>query len=222
MSIGYSLLFLFACVWVAAFLYLATRSFKVLGVTLLLGAIQLLLASGGFFEDTSRVPPRAFVLLVPAMAIIVSVLVLKKGREMMRGASMPALVLLHVCRIPVELVLHGAWQEALVPQAMTYEGRNFDIVSGCTAILIWLYLRRSAHPSKALLVGWNLLCLGLLFNIVIMAVLSLPGPLQVLNPEVPNRLVLLAPYVLLPAIVVPAVLFAHLCALLKLLGSRHS
>ncbi|MEO8069154.1 MAG: hypothetical protein ABI599_15760 [Flavobacteriales bacterium] len=222
MPIAYTLLFLFACVWAAAFLYLATRSWKVLGATLLLGAIQALLAFSGFYEDTATVPPRAMLLLAPAMGIVAVVAILNNGRRLMREASMSALVLLHVCRIPVEVTLHGAWQQGLVPQAMTYEGNNFDILSGISAILIWLYLRRSAQPSKTLLVGWNLLCLGLLFNIVITAVLSIPGPLQMLNQETPNRLVLLLPYVLLPAIVVPAVLFAHMCALLKLLGGRHS
>ncbi|MBK7553261.1 MAG: hypothetical protein IPI55_01305 [Flavobacteriales bacterium] len=211
-------LFLFAVVWAIALLFFATRSFKVLGVAVALAVAQLLLANTGFYDDTSTAPPRALLLLAPSLLLIVVAWAPKGGRRLMRAASMPALVLVHVCRIPVELVLHEAWLHDLVPEAMTYTGSNLDIVSGLSAILVWLYLRNVAHPSKVVLVIWNLLCLGLLFNIVITAVLSLPGPMQVMNHDLPNRLVLTSPYVLLPAVVVPIVLFAHLCALLKLRG----
>jgi hypothetical protein len=199
-------------------LFFATRSFKVLGVAVVLGVAQLLLANTGFYDDTSTTPPRAVLLLAPSLLLIAAVWATASGRQLMRAASLPALVLVHVCRVPVELVLHEAWLHDLVPQAMTYTGSNLDIVSGVSAVLVWLYLRNAPHPSKAVLVLWNLLCLGLLFNIVITAVLSLPGPMQVLNHDLPNRLVLASPYVLLPAVVVPIVLFAHLCALLKLRG----
>ncbi|MBK6777672.1 MAG: hypothetical protein IPG74_18150 [Flavobacteriales bacterium] len=141
-------LFLFAVVWAMALLFFATRSFKVLGVAVALAVAQLLLANTGFYDDTSTAPPRALLLLAPSLLLIVVAWAPKGGRRLMRAASMPALVLVHVCRIPVELVLHEAWLHDLVPEAMTYTGSNLDIVSGLSAILVWLYLRNVPTRAK--------------------------------------------------------------------------
>jgi hypothetical protein len=62
---------------------------------------------------------------------------------------------------------------------------------------------------------FNLIGLGLLINIVTIAVLSLPTPMQRFGFDRPNIAVLYFPYVLLPTVIVPIVLFAHLAALYK-------
>lgn len=133
----------------------------------------------------------------------------------MRSLDLRALTWLHTCRIVVGLMLYAGWQQGQLPKAMTFEGRNFDILSRLTAPLLWAYLRFPARPRPWVMNLWNLLCPGLLANIVVTAVLSLPGPMQVLNHATPNRLVLTSPSVLLHAPMVPLVLFAHLCVLLR-------
>jgi hypothetical protein len=60
---------------------------------------------------------------------------------------------------------------------------------------------------------WNLICLALLANIVIRAVLSLPTDFQQFGFEQPNVAVLQFPYVWLPGLIVPLVLLAHLAAI---------
>jgi hypothetical protein len=71
-----------------------------------------------------------------------------------------------------------------------------------------------------LLIAWNLLCLGLLINIVTLAVLSAPFPFQQLAFDQPNIAVLFFPFIWLPAFVVPAVLFAHLVCLRQLFRNK--
>ena len=96
---------------------------------------------------------------------------------------------------------------------MTFEGRNFDILSGITApIVAWLAFRNQ-KTNRILLIIWNIFALILLFNIVITAFLSVPSPIQQLAFEQPNRAVLYFPFVWLPAAVVPIVLFSHLASL---------
>jgi hypothetical protein len=64
---------------------------------------------------------------------------------------------------------------------------------------------------------WNFLCIGLLFTIVTLAVLSAPFPFQQLAFDQPNMAVFYYPFVWLPAYIVPVVLLAHLAVIRQLL-----
>jgi hypothetical protein len=104
---------------------------------------------------------------------------------------------------------------------MTFEGRNPDILSGLTAPLIYWLAFRGGKTNRPLLIIWNLIALGFLINIVTHAFLSFPFPLQQLAFDQPNRAVLYFPFVWLPTIVVPIVLFCHLSSLWQLFsGSK--
>lgn len=208
-------LFLFSAAWALFFLWRSGAGLRAVAVCAMLGAAHLLLQWNGFYARTDTMPPRAVLLLAPSVLIVLAVLARPAGRKWMHSLDLGALTLLHTCRVGVEWMLHHAWLDGQVPRTMTFEGTNFDIVSGLSAPLVWAYLRYSKSPHRWVLPAWNLLCLALLANIVVTAVLSLPGPMQVMNHAMPNRLVLTGPYVLLPAVVVPVVLFAHLCVLLR-------
>ena len=70
--------------------------------------------------------------------------------------------------------------------------------------------------KKGLLI-WNFICLGLLINILIIAVLSAQTPIQQLAFDQPNIGVTYFPFVWLPAVIVPIVLYAHLVSIRILL-----
>jgi hypothetical protein len=94
---------------------------------------------------------------------------------------------------------------------MTFEGRNFDVLVGVTALPVAVLVARTAHRRLATV--WHLASLGLLLNIVITAVLSTPGPLQVFTAEPANRIIGDFPYVWLPAFLVPVALVSHIIGL---------
>jgi len=175
------------------------------------------LAMGGFYEQFQYVPPRFAVFGVfPAILPIVFYFIIFR-RSFIERMSLPVLTLLHVVRILVELVLLWLFQFGLVPQIMTFEGRNLDILSGITAPLVFWFAFRGGRVNKPLLIGWNLITLGLLANIVTIAVLSAPTPMQKFGFEQPNVAVTIFPFIWLPTIIVPIVLFAHLASLLQVL-----
>ena len=99
---------------------------------------------------------------------------------------------------------------------MTFEGMNFDILSGILAPVVYLIAVRGGNINRGVLIAYNLLGIVLLANIVTIAVMSLPSPMQQMSFEQPNKAVLFFPYVWLPTIVVPIVLFSHLASLWKL------
>ncbi len=180
---------------------------------------QCVLASGGFYLDVSFAPPRLVVFgVLPAVATLIAFLLF--AREFVSRMPVRLLTLLHVVRIPVEIVLYWLFLGGKVPQIMTFAGVNYDIVSGILAIVVSLAAFRGSTVNLPLLIGYNILGLILLAIIVSVAASSVPGPMQQMSFEQPNIAVLHFPYILLPTVIVPIVLFSHLAVLYKTL--RHS
>ncbi|SOD11536.1 hypothetical protein [Pedobacter xixiisoli] len=173
--------------------------------------------TGVYRNDTDAIPPKIVSFgIFPMLFLIVILFISKKGRWWIDALPLKALTYLHVIRIPVEVGLYLLYLNKLVPQLMTFEGRNFDILAGVTApIVAHFFVARKSNP-KIILV-WNFVCLALLLNVVIIAFLSAPSPLQKLAFEQPNVAILHFPFVWLPTFIVPVVLFAHLVTLRKLL-----
>jgi len=181
--------------------------------------LQGILGVGDFYHFADAVPPRVFLFgILPVLLLIASYFVF--FRKFVEGLSLRALTILHVIRIPVELVLLFLFQSGQVPQIMTFEGRNFDILSGLTAPVIYFLAFRKAKPNKTILITWNLVALGLLFNIVSIAILSMKSPLQKLAFDQPDVALGYFPFIWLPTIVVPIVLFSHLAALWNLIRTN--
>ena len=179
--------------------------------------VQGAIAASGFYLETDTLPPRMVLALAPPLLFIIGLFIVPQGRAWMDTLDLRALVFLHIVRIPVEIGLHMLYTNGRIPEVMTYEGRNFDIISGLTAPLVAFIAFRGRVLNRPLLIGWNLLCLGLLVNIVYHGVLSVPTPFQRFGFERPNVGLLYFPYVWLPAFIVPAVLLAHLASLRRLL-----
>jgi len=149
---------------------------------------------------------------------IVFLLVTRKGKLFIDRLSMQMLSYVHIVRIPVELCLYALFINGAVPQLMTFEGRNLDILAGLTAPLVGFFGIGQSKMGKMPLLAWNFICLGLLLNIVVNAILSAPSPFQKFAFEQPNIAILYFPFSLLPTFIVPLVLFSHLAAIRKLIN----
>jgi hypothetical protein len=181
--------------------------------------LQTVLGLSGFYANTTALPPRFIFLAAPALLLIAVIFISSKGKQFIDGLSIKYLTVLHIVRIPVELVLFWLFLNKTVPQLMTFEGRNFDIAAGITAPVIYYFGFIKKRLSKKIILLWNFICLALLINIVVNAVLSAPTPIQQFAFEQPNIAVLYFPYNLLPAVIVPLVLFSHLASIRQLLHS---
>jgi hypothetical protein len=180
------------------------------------------LAAGGFYQQFEIFPPRIFTFAVFPSLLTIATLFIFFRRSFVEKLSLRTLTLLHVVRLPVEIVLVLLFQTGLVPKVMTFEGWNFDVLSGLTAPLVAWLAFRNGRTNRPLLIAWNVAALALLANIVIIAILSLPSPMQRLGFEQPNVAVAYIPFVWLPALIVPIVFFSHLAALWNLLRSRET
>ncbi|NOW95197.1 hypothetical protein [Mucilaginibacter sp. SG564] len=202
-------------------LYKATHYSKpVMIITLLWLVLQGAISLSGFYTVTSVVPPRFALLLMPPVVFIIALFFIKRGRWAMDSFDVKILTLLHVVRILVELVLYWLHLYKGIPQVMTFEGRNYDILCGITAPLVWYFGYVKPMLGKKVLLAWNVICLLLLANIVITAVLSAPLPFQRFAFDEPSVALFYFPFVWLPGFIVPTVFFAHLVTIRRLLKAK--
>lgn len=182
--------------------------------------LQAVVAFSGYYLVTSGLPPRAVFLALPALIFILLLFITNKGNAYLNRLDTKTLTLLHVVRIPVELALYWLFLNKAVPEVMTFAGRNYDIIAGLTAPLVFYFGYIKNNLGKTVLIAWNILCLGLLFNIVITAVLSVRTSFQQFGFDQPNTAILYFPFVWLPCCVVPLVLLAHFVCLRKLIRKK--
>jgi hypothetical protein len=179
---------------------------------------QGVLSYKGFYLNFKAFPPRFGLAILPPLITIILLLI--KSKRFIGRLSIETLTYLHTVRIPVELVLYWLFLNKQVPQLMTFEGRNFDIIAGITAPVIGYLCFTKQKMNIRIALIWNLVSTGLLLNIVINALLSVPSPFQKFAFDQPNIGLAYFPFIWLPAFIVPAVLFSHIVCIIKLRNEK--
>ena len=155
--------------------------------------------------------PAPALLLFLGLGVLTAALVFSPvGTRLTANTSLGAVVALQAFRIPVELLLHRLYVEGTIPVEMTYAGRNFDILSGVSGLLLGGWLLAGRPLSRGVVAAWNVLGVALLANIVAVAVLSTPTPFRQFTGGPPNLLPSTFPYVWLPSFLVQVALGSHL------------
>lgn len=136
------------------------------------------------------------------------------GRRFATTLPLAALVGFQSFRLPLELILHEWAQQGTIPVSMTWNGSNFDIVSGMVA------LAAAPFAGRHRVIAWiaNLVGLALLLNVMRVAVLSSPLPFA-WGVEPPLQLAAYLPYVLIAPVCVGGALFGHVVLTRALLGN---
>ncbi len=175
-----------------------------------------ILALSGFLHDFSATPPRVMIVLAVPLITMVTLMFSSSVRDLLLLIPAQNIIRLQVFRIFVEILLWMMLLQNALPVQMTFEGRNFDVLAGLTAPFAAYFLVQ----HRAALIVWNILSLGLLINIIVIAILSLPSPLRIFMNEPANTIVAEFPYVLLPGLLVPLAYGLHFLSLKQLLMQK--
>lgn len=202
---------------ISLFFKAANQQKRVLYIIIIWTAIVSALSSSGFYQEVDTFPPRITFLLFPNVVVILLLFTTKNGRNFFDSLDLKWLTLLHVVRIPVEICLFLVYLQGLIPIEMTFEGYNWDILAGISALAIFYFAFVKKRMGKKALIVWNIICLALLTNIIVIAVLSGNSPMQQIGFDQPNVAVTLFPYAWLPTVIVHLVLISHFAAIRQLL-----
>ena len=167
----------------------------------------LWLANRGTFLNWDATPP-PFALLV--VAILALALAIAFGPAGARLAHLPlwTLVATQAFRLPLEIAMHALVSRGIMPEQMSYGGRNLDVLTGASAIVVAALVAAGVAGRKTVMI-WNVAGMALLVNIVVVAIVSTPR-LAMFGPDRLNVFVFYPPFVWLPAVLVLAALAGHL------------
>lgn len=179
-----------------------------------------LAAERGVLSDWDRTPPPFALLVLAIVGLGIAIAASPFGRRIAQFVPLWALVGIQAFRLPLELSMHRLYERGVMPGQMSYSGRNFDILTGATAILVAAALL-AGRGGRTLVLLWNVLGLALLVNVVVVAILSTPV-FAYFGRDQLNVFVMHPPFVWLPAVMVLAAWAGHLLIFRALMrgGSR--
>jgi hypothetical protein len=172
-----------------------------------------ILSARGFFSDFSRVPPRLTIALLTPLPIVIFFIRSRAGKQLLQQIQPQWLIYLQSFRILVEIGLWILVRNGSLPEQMSFEGRNFDILTGLFAFPVGYYcfVKKTWPPVVALL--YNIAGLVLLVNIVIISTLSMPSPLRAFHNGPDSSLITTFPFIYLPGLLVPLAYTLHIFSL---------
>ena len=143
-------------------------------------AASWMLVTGGLTAvgalQTFAVPPRLMIVFTVGLVGLTGL----AWRSDWHRRPLPLLVGFQAFRILVELAIHRAVVEGVAPPQLTWSGRNWDVVTGVGALVL---MPIASSLPRWLLHVWNGIGFALLVNVLSVAVLSMPLPWQVFEPD---------------------------------------
>ncbi len=193
------------------------QAVRVAGVALI-GWLALtgVLAERGFFDDFQSLPPRMLLALgLPLLAVLA--LAFSPRVAALLSALPPAWpVAAQTFRVAVEIVLWQLVVAGVLPELLSFHGRNVDILVGLTApVVAYACFVRRAWPARVA-VWWNWAGIVILLNVVVHAQLSAPSRWRLFETDPPTTVIADWPYIWLPAFLVPLAWLLHAVSLRQL------
>jgi hypothetical protein len=178
-----------------------------LGIVLVLGVTAAAMLSHVLEKPVT--PPLLMPFVASALLLAVVLAFSSFGTRLVRGLPIAVLVGFQAFRLPLELVLHAWYAQGVLPVQMTFEGHNFDIVSGVLALVVGLLLGSGRAPRGVVWL-FNLVGSALLCAVTVIAVTSAPVPFRQYLNDPPLLLPYHFPYGWIAHVCVGGALFGHL------------
>jgi len=163
-------------------------------------------------------PPRfPIFLVIPLLLFCIYFYIKNRNNEFIQSIPLHWTAFYQSFRILVEFLILYTFMKGIMPVEATFEGYNFDIIMGISAIPIGLLIYKTGHKYKTLLRIWNIVgILMVLFVAVIIATNTYqPQIWGLTEPSVKTEFMQM-PYLLLAGFLAPSAIFIHIISLIQL------
>ncbi|HEV2482690.1 MAG TPA: hypothetical protein VGS79_23655, partial [Puia sp.] len=140
--------------------------FRALAAVIAWAAILTALALAGFFANYAAMPPRIPLSMVVPLALMLVLIFSRGGKQLLQVMPPHWPIYAQTIRIGVELVILLAVLNRMMPVQLSLEGRNFDILTGLLAVPVGYYVFVARRWPRWVAVGYHLLGMGLLVNVL--------------------------------------------------------
>ena len=184
---------------------------------LLVGWLVLVsfLALSGFMSNFDLAPFNMVPALLPPLVAVLVITFHPKTQDFLKHLPAKGLLLFQVFRVPVEIFLWWLFLANALPERMTFEGNNWDLLSGLAGPVMAVVCFGAQRQNYRLATVYNLVGLALLLNIVVNGVLTLPTPFQMFFDKPGAIIMTLFPVMVLPTFLVPLAYALHAFSLRK-------
>ncbi|WP_190810375.1 hypothetical protein [Flagellimonas sp. S3867] len=117
-------------------------------------------------------------------------------------------------RAVIEVLFYFTFLNEILPVQVTFEGANYDVLIGLSAIPMAVYAHR-ANPSKQILLAWNIIGILVVLFAAFIFITSFYFPTIWGDAGIPlefNQF----PYLLLPTFLMPFAVFLHVSSIVQL------
>jgi hypothetical protein len=154
--------------------------------------------------DSLELPPRMPLLVIlPSIAFSLIITAQKGFKPILEKVPLHFPVYLQSFRILVEFLIWGAFLNGILSKQVTFEGTNYDVLVGLTALIMGYFVQNGKVGKKGLLY-WNIASLVIFAGTLASFVYSF-----YIAQEIRLSLSQL-PYLFLPGILVAIALFLHI------------
>jgi hypothetical protein len=171
-----------------------------------------LLSQSGILNGTALPPRMPFLVILPLFTFILFITSRPAFKTLLSRVPDHMLIYVQAFRIMVELLLFKAFEEGNIPQLTTFEGINFDILVGITALPMGYLVQHQKIGRQGILI-WNIA------SVVVLAVTvgSFTYSFFFTNWVAASGsfAILQMPSLLLPAFLMPLAVFIHVCSIRK-------
>lgn len=220
-TLGFVPLTLFVWAALAALIARHARpALPVVGASALWLLLTGVLASAGFFRNFVALPPRIPVFVAAEFGALIWLIFFSRWRNELTRIPPRLIVAMQCFRVPVEILLGTLAARHLLPVEMSFHGRNFDVITGITALPLAAWMATHPGRGRKLLFTWNVMGLCLVTAVVAHGMLSTPYRFQQIHLSVDNYIIGYFPVNWLPMFLVPVAYALHFVSLRQ--GGKHA
>jgi len=163
-------------------------------------------------------PPRfPIFLIIPLLSFCIYFYIKNRNNKFIQSIPLHWTAFYQSFRILVEFLILYTFLKGIMPKEATFEGFNFDIIMGISAIPIGLLIYKTGRKYKTLLRIWNIVgILMVLFVAVIIATNVYQPQIWGLAESSVKKEFMQLPYLLLAGFLAPSAIFIHLISLIQL------
>lgn len=180
-------------------------------------AYATLLSSTGILKDINMPPKFPLLLVLPLLILFVIFFNKYKDDVLIQAIPMRWTTYLQSFRILVELLILLTFFQGILPIEATFEGYNFDILIGISALVVGFFISKEPRKYFKFLRAWNTLGIIMVLFVAFIIATSIYKP-DVWGHEFStvSMRFLEMPYLLLPAFLAPLAIFTHVVSFIQL------
>ena len=167
----------------------------------------------GILNNFSLPPRLPLLIVIPAIVFIIYITSTDVFKKLMQQIPMHLIIYIQSFRIGVEFLIYGAFINGIFPERATFEGINYDILVGISALIVAYLVQKNKIGTQAIFI-WNVISLAILTVTVYAFISSYYFSDFLVNNQ--KLAFIKMPYVLLPAVLLPFAIFYHVVSIRQL------